>query len=175
MQSDIKNEKEQLLKQLYSDFFFKIYRYFYYKTLSKDKAEDLTSDTFLSLAEMVAKNKRMDDPKKYLFGIAKNVLNKYLRNKYNEREVFVPTEMEFCDILEKINSPADDNLDVLAFKYIPYLPDKQREVLRLRLIEKHNLKEICEIIGKDMNYVKTTQKRGIKSLRKIISCTPILT
>jgi DNA-directed RNA polymerase specialized sigma24 family protein len=39
----------------------------------------------------------------------------------------------------------------------------------MRLIEKMSLDEICEKLGKNMNYVKTTQKRGIRNLKFLIS------
>jgi DNA-directed RNA polymerase specialized sigma24 family protein len=49
------------------------------------------------------------------------------------------------------------------------LPDKQRAILMLRLVEKRSLSEICELTGKDMNYVRTTQKRGIARLRELVA------
>jgi RNA polymerase sigma factor (sigma-70 family) len=49
------------------------------------------------------------------------------------------------------------------------LPEKQRIVISLRLIEKLSLKEIAQELGKNMNYVKTTQKRAIKNLKEIFA------
>jgi RNA polymerase sigma factor (sigma-70 family) len=56
-------------------------------------------------------------------------------------------------------------------KYIEQLPSKQKEIITLRLIDKLDLKAICEKLNKDMNYVKTTQKRAIRSLKQLIECT----
>ena len=49
------------------------------------------------------------------------------------------------------------------------LPEKQRTVISLRLIEKLSLKEIAKRLDKNMNYVKTTQKRALKNLKEIFA------
>jgi DNA-directed RNA polymerase specialized sigma24 family protein len=55
------------------------------------------------------------------------------------------------------------------------LPEKQRLVLKMRLIDKCSLHDICANLNKDMNYVKTTQKRGLHNLKLLFAagqCTP---
>ena len=55
------------------------------------------------------------------------------------------------------------------------LPEKQKALVQLRLIDKKTPSEISTEIEKDVNYVKTTLKRGYKNLRKYIACTPLAT
>ncbi|MBE2279028.1 MAG: sigma-70 family RNA polymerase sigma factor, partial [Ignavibacteriaceae bacterium] len=152
--------------------FNRIYSFFYYKTLSVDIAEDLTSETFLALANILSGNseKQIDNLKAFLFGIARNVFTKYLQKKYRGEIPFSNMGDDFEEYVEEFiddNNTLETQEEKLK-KYLPYLPKKQSIVLELRFIEKLSLQEICVRLGKNMNYVKTTQKRAFKSLRDAV-------
>ncbi len=159
------------LELIFELHFDKIYKFFYFKTLSKEIAEDLTSETFLAFADKLKKID-IDDEKKYLYGIAKNIFTKFLKTKYKENIVHFEDIQQFENLVESVNSEKSLHMEEIALKFIDMLPAKQQQVIRLRLIEKASLSEITEKLGKNMNYVKTTQKRGLKNLKKIIACTP---
>lgn len=173
-------QQERTLVEIYNKHFVKIYRYFYYKILDSSTCEDLASDTFLRFAENVRDNyNSIEDHVKFLYGIANNVFLTHLRKKYDaqlitgiEWDEMAADEVDF--FLEEIDAiyEKDDALERIAKLYIARLPEKQRVVLEMRLIKKMSLNEICHELGKDMNYVKTTQKRGIRSLKELVSCTP---
>ena len=62
------------------------------------------------------------------------------------------------------------------------LPSKQRRVVEMRFVGRLTLSEIADRLGKNMNYVKVTQRRAIRSLKKLIAqenyggiCTPRVT
>jgi hypothetical protein len=44
--------------------------------------------------------------------------------------------------------------------------------MHMRLIEKMSITEIALALGKNNDYVKTNQKRGVQSLRNMLACTP---
>lgn len=165
-------EIQHQLSTIYDSEFQRIYSFFYYKTLSKDLAEDLTSETFLVLANILSGNsdKRIDNLKAFLFGIAKNVFVKYLQKKYRGEIPFSNFSDDFEDYVDSfvVEKEKSEPLEDKLIQYLKYLPKKQAVVLELRFIQKLSLQEICEKLGKNMNYVKTTQKRGFKSLRDII-------
>ena len=164
------NNKE--LEQIYQQHFRKIYRFFYYKLLSQETAEDLTSDTFMKFVVITQTKSDIEDPVKYLYGVAKLVFLQHLKRKYQGvKFVSLENENEFggavdnlLDMVDEAETPED-----LALKYIALLPEKQKQVIKMRLLEKMSLKEICEHTGKDMNYVKTTQKRGLKNLKLLFA------
>lgn len=163
---------------LYKHNVAKLYKYFYYKTLSQSDAEDLTSETFLQFTKAVVAEKDVQDPIKYLYGVAKNVFLTFLRKKYSENELThilkllnerEPT-VAITEYIETIDT--FPTLEERAAYFINQLPQKQRELVTLRLIDKLTPTEISGRIGKDINYVKTTLKRGMKSLKQVIACTP---
>lgn len=146
----------------------RLFKFFYYKTLSREIAEDLTSETFISLVKILKDENEVRDTRAFLYGIAKNVFLQYLRNKYQEGIPFSEFERDFENYAEKVVETIENKptIEEIANEYIKLLPEKQRIVLHLRFIEKLNLKEIALKLEKDMNYVKTTQKRGLANLKK---------
>lgn len=164
----------------YEQNFEKIYRFFYYKVLNRTLAEDLTSETFLQFVEEIKKrNKKSNDEpgvqnyNAFLFGVARIIFVKHLKKKYKEGSFSVAPEYfeAYVDNLladASVQKPLEDRVE----RYIALLPASQREVAHLRLIAKCNNKEICEKLGKNMNYVKVTFKRALKSLKKLVACTP---
>ena len=160
------------LEQLYNKNFVKIYRFFYYKVLSKELAEDLTSESFMKFLAINKTKQDILNKEKYLFGVVKLVFLNHLRNKYNSiKTIPIETEQDFGAYVDNFIKEVDEEPtpEDLALKFIHKLPEKQKIVVKMRLIEKKSLKEICEILQKDMNYVKTTQKRALKNLKILLS------
>lgn len=167
------------IEQIYNQHLDQIYRFFYYKTVSKSTAEDLTSETFLQFVSAVSKNKQIDQPKSYLFGVAKKVFLSHLRKKYHtidEQTIHLDNydNIVFEEYAEETQEFVEQapTLEEIALLYIMKLPEKQRDLVKLRIIDKLTPTEISNQIGKDLNYVKTTLKRGMKSLKVVVACTP---
>ncbi len=170
-------KRSEKLSKLYEEYFQKIYKFFYYKVLLKEVAEDLTSETFMVLAEKIEYEEKIENDRAYIYGIARIVFVKYLQRKYKEftldlsdkdyllkDEKFLRYAESFVEDIEEKETSEERILP-----YIDKLPEKQKIVIQMRLIEKYRLKEICEKLGKNMNYVKTTQKRGLKRLKELVA------
>jgi len=155
------------LEQFYEAHLPKVYRFFFYKVLNREIAEDLTSKTFLKFV----KGLRGDAPenaKAFLFGIARHTLYDYLREKYSHNEV--PLDDEHESIEFDGFEPEKHILEYLE-RILPLLPDRQAKVLRLRFLEKLSLAEIAAKLKKDVNYVSTTQRRAFQSIKRLLKCT----
>lgn len=161
------------VREAYERYMEPIYAFFAAKLLDKKTAEDLTSETFVTFVKHVKNNTEIENIRAYLYGIARNVFLLHLRRKYKISEV---SYQEFDDfavytqaVVEKSKSKS---LEDRLLPLIDMLPEMQKEIIRMRLIEKCSLSDIVAKLGKDMNYVKTTQKRAIKKLRELVACTP---
>lgn len=163
------------LEIIYDLHFKKIYKYFYYKVLSREIAEDLTSETFLTFVDLT-KKEEPENASAFLYGVAKNIFMRFLDKKYRMHFVSgidLNQFGEISDFLSEIEKMEEkQTIEEYALKYIEKLPEKQKQVLKMRLIDKMSLDEISKALGKNMNHIKTTQKRGIKKLKQIIACTP---
>lgn len=151
----------------------RIYRYFYYKTFSKEEAEDLTSETFLQFVRKVrGSQSEITTPDNYLYGIARNIFRTFLRNKYKVSFVTMLQLPDFARELETADDTGVVDMKARVKELIEQLPVKQRDIIRMRLIEGKTISDIMASTGKNENYVKTTQKRAIRSLKKLLACTP---
>jgi RNA polymerase sigma-70 factor (ECF subfamily) len=158
------------IEDIYDQHAEKVYRFFYIHCFNQSVAEDLTSQTFLNFVEkMHDPGTAIADHKKYLYGVMRNVWTAHLRKKYQQKEVTLETVDDFEDLVtEEVENYSHMSIEERAMSFINLLPQKQRAVLALRLIQKRSLKEIASELNKDINYVKTTQKRGIKRLKELL-------
>ncbi len=158
----------QELEAFYDEHVDKVYKYFYINCLNRHIAEDLTSQTFVKFIDKV-KSQEIDDDKKYLYGVMRNVWMDYLRAKYNEKLVSIDQIEDFEAHAEQVvSSFQSKDMKQRAKQFIHKLPPKQRQVIHMRLIEEKTLKDIASELGKNMSYVKTTQQRAIKRLKVML-------
>ena len=161
------------IEEIYENNAERIYRFFFYKIRDQIEAEDLTSETFHQFIKKV-KHTEIENSVNFLYGIAKNLFQEFLRKKYKLQTcTFLEESNEFQTYVEGyVNQKNQETPEDLLHRYLPQLPDKQRQIIELRLIQKLTPTEITEKIQKNINYVRTTQKRAIRNLRRIIACTP---
>lgn len=145
--------------------------------ITKDKAiaEDLTQETFIK----VWKNIRRFDPEKkfktWLFTIAKNTAFDYFKKKKtipfsnfiddegNNRIENITEETILPDeILNRQESI--ENFEKILSK----LPDHYQIILKMRYKEDFSLREISEILNKPYNTIKSSHRRALLALKKII-------
>lgn len=157
--------------ELYEQNVNKIYGFFMAKTWHKQTAEDLTSAVFLGVFEQIRSGRSIDDQQKYLYGVMKLTWLQYLRKKYTAIHVLAVEEIDdFSQYVdENMNDITERSIVDRALPYIEQLPSSQREVLLLRYRDGLPLAEICSVLQKNMNYVKTTQRRGFASLKRLVN------
>lgn len=159
------------IHSLYEKHFDAVYKFFYYKSFHVSTAEDLTSQTFLILLEKMHDDSvEINDPKKFLYGIMRNVWLRHLQAKYRNAEEFIENIQDFEHyVYEELAREYDRSDDERVKHYINKLPESQRRVLEMRLLQQLTLDEICQSLNKDMNYVKTTQRRGIHNIKRLLN------
>ncbi|MDQ6985102.1 MAG: RNA polymerase sigma factor [Candidatus Dojkabacteria bacterium] len=159
------------LERLFDKYFTDIYKFFTFKVQNKNIAEDLTSETFLRLAEIIKNNTKINNNKAFIYGIAKNVFLEWLKTKYKLNSFNDIENIDFYNYANGfINSyEKSTELEEIVKRLIKKLPKKQMEILNYRINEKLTLKEVREKIGKDYNYVKVTQRRAISNIKKLLA------
>lgn len=157
------------LEKFYDEYVDKVYKFFYIKSLNKMTAEDLTSETFVLFLHQI-KGRKVDDSKKYLYGIMRNVWLEFLKDKYKAQLSSVEKIENFEEYAVNAIQIFDDTKEPMTRlrPYVELLPDKQRQVLVMRTYSGMNIKETAQALGRNAGYVKTTYARAIKSLRAII-------
>jgi RNA polymerase sigma-70 factor, ECF subfamily len=150
---------------LYDRYLDKIYRFIYYKTFSKEVAEDLTSDVFhKALTKIGSFDNEKGNFSAWLYRIARNSVIDHYRTKKND----VPIDDTF-DV--GVDERTPETLDAIAelghvTKYLETLNAKQREIIMLRVWEEKSYREIAEIVGGTEDAVKMAYSRSIRDLRE---------
>ena len=141
-------------------------RFVFYKTSSKEIAEDITSQTFLKLWEKIAQGGRIKSLQALLYQIARNLVIDHYRSKKNTE---IPLEFEkdsqAIHIDEKIHSKIDNEILRPA---VMQLKEEYREVVILRYIEELSISEIAKILDKTKGNIRTLTHRGLNELKKYL-------
>ena len=158
------------LESFYDEYADKVYKFFYIKSLDKMTAEDLTSQTFLAFMEKV-ESVEVDNYKTYLYGIMRLKWVTFLKDKYSSSIADIENIEDFSDYTETVVDSYEKSKGIheRLVKYVNKLPEKQRQVITMRLINNMSVKEVAEQLGRDKNYVKTTHQRGLKRLRELLT------
>lgn len=143
-----------------------IFKYIYFKISDYEKAEELTSSTFVKLWANLSKDIEVSNVKALLYKIANNlVIDEYRKRKEKSVDIeSVPESLLFTDddFIEKISK--NDELNELYIK-INILNDNYKELLTLHYLNDLSVPEIAEILNKSETNVRVSLHRAIKELK----------
>ncbi len=145
-----------------------MYRYIYGLVQDRERAEDLTQETYARVFRASPSEARSEG---YLRAVALNLVrDEWRRDK--ARGVPVPLE-PFEDLLE---SKTDDPYITLLADHVrelmERLPEEQRQVLEFRIILGLSRGETAAKMGKTEAAVRGLQYRALQSMRQLLSHIP---
>lgn len=160
----IKKRNPEAFHELYRTSFNKLQKYAMRYLYDWNEAEDLVQDAFFSLWSHPERYNEKQPVFYYLLGIVKNNCLNYLRSldiqyKHQDKiiEAMLFSNIEDPEIDEDIHDRLKHILDLL--------PEKQREVLLLHVVEKKKVREIAEQMNIAETTVKTHFQRALAILR----------
>ena len=141
-----------------------VFRYFYYRSVTREDAEDLTSEVFVRVVNSIKGQKGYFPA--WLISIARNLLTDYYRKRGRLRETS----------LEEIEEPSSDSdkneKDTLhpddLRKMLDFLTEEQKQVIVLRCIEGNTNKEVAKTMNKSIGAIKALQFRALSALKVIL-------
>lgn len=152
----------------YSD---SIFRHLYFRLSDRDRAKEITQDTFLRFWKILESGEEVLNEKAYLYRIAHNLYVNELRDRKPHLSLDHLSETQDFD-------PGDDGesgeslLDKMDAKKVVDLFDEMDEfdkaVLTMRFVNDLSIQEISEYLEKNENLVSVRLHRAIKKIRKII-------
>ena len=166
----LKNDLDAL-KTIHDQFYPVVYKYVLYRLNDPVTAEDITSEVFTRLIETLqSPSKKPRDLRRWLFGVAHNIVVDYQRQHYRYQWSALNTEQPLI---------ADDNTDPVSllegsmqiqalYSALNKLKPEQREVLALRFGAELSTKVTANIMHKSVNAVKVLQYRALSALKNIL-------
>jgi len=154
---------------LYDHYQPMIYRFVMVKVGTREEAEDITHQVFLSAWQNVKHYKHRGHPfSSWLYQIARNQVIDHYRSKKNETsidnvdpEYFAAPAIAHFDLSMKLE------MEKVRTAIRQLKPDYQ-DVIIMRFIEDASLKEAAAMLGKTEGAIKLIQHRAIKELKSLL-------
>ena len=143
-----------------------IYRFAYFRTASKEIAEDIAHEVFLHAWQYIVDKKEVRNLRAFLFRVARNKVADYFRASVRQEQLLdlLPdgqSSAAFGDIDQQ------SDLQVIRQK-LSTLKEEYREIIVLRYFDGLSIEEIAEIIEKDKNNVRVTLHRALTKLKDLL-------
>ena len=161
---------EQLIDRYQGD----VFRLIYYRIRSRMDAEDLTQDVFVRAYRSISRIREPLKFRSWLFRIAVNRVNDYLRKK-RVRSIFKssdespdvqPESTDLQDTPEALEQVLKEDFWRHIERIAKKLSKMEREVFMLRFMDNLNINEIALILKKSESTVKTHLYRALAKFKK---------
>lgn len=161
----------EALNELVTSHWAYIYRLALAKTGNPDDAQEIAQDTFVKALAALPRYKETNATfKTYLSRIALNLIIDYYRKRGRAPQVVDITEYTE-PIVDKSISPDQavvhaERQEEVA-KMLALLPEEQRQVVELRIVQGVAVADTARIMGKSAAAVKMLQQRALKKLKDL--------
>jgi len=166
---DLASLEADAWRRLFQEQYQRVYSYAYIRTRNVADAEDIASTVFTEAVRSIGSFRCRGAPvAAWLLRIAHHETVDHLKRR-RRAEVTSLENPEAADGLAAADAvgPADDWRD--AADALGSLRPEHREVLVLRLVEGHSVREVAALLGKSEGAVKVTQMRALKAVRARLS------
>lgn len=177
-----KDEAFDTLLERYKD---RLYSYIYYSVHNSDTADDLFQETFVKVIMTLRNGKYTENGKFYpwLTRIAHNLIIDRFRTEKSENtfshEDFdqeIINSTRFSESSTETKIVAEQTREEI-FSLIDFLPEAQREIVRMRVYRNMSFKEISEVTGMSINTALGRMHYAVLNMRRMaakrnIFCIP---
>jgi RNA polymerase sigma factor (sigma-70 family) len=137
----------------------------FFRLRASEAADDLTQKTFLACAEG-STPVESENVRAFLFGIARNVLLRHLRDQHRVRELDHFDAARPQSVLSPSGVVAKRREHWLLLRALECLPDDTQIILGLHYVHDLRSREIAEVLGVSTTTITTRLSRARDALRK---------
>ena len=160
------------LEELYERHGENLYRYLIFRLGSAEDAEDLLQECFCRFARYDLRWKLIRNPRAFIFQVARNEANRFLRRKLGRRE---GERMIVAGAAGGLRAtfvvPEESSLSLLLMR-AEELPGEQKEVVYLKIFDDLTFKEIASVCGVSANTAASRYRYGMAKLREALGEGP---
>ena len=156
------------IEALFDGYYDRIYAYCVHRLFCRTVAEDVTSQIFLAAAKGFAavSGQESETHVRWLYGIATNQCNSYIRRHLRRRKIFEKFQTEQNHHQEMPDSSPDWTG---VYAALAQLKPIEQTVITLRFFEDMEYDQIAAIIKKRQSSVRVILHRGLKKLQKLLN------
>lgn len=159
---------DQLITASYGSYRHSVYLYIFHRIEHREEAEDLTQDVFLRLMDY-KQMLRPDTVRSFIYTIARNLVNDYLRRYYRRQEYtsyIYDTCPEASDMAESAIVARD--LASLEMRVLHTLPKRRRQIYVMTRFEEKSVPDIADALHLSCRTVENHLLMGRKAVRAYI-------
>jgi RNA polymerase sigma-70 factor (ECF subfamily) len=162
------------IEKLYDQYGEALYRYLSIKLGSASDAEDVLQEVFCRLIRYSLRLRFVRRPRAFLFQVAGNEANRFLRNKIREQNELRsnPDSASIAQLFLRSYAGPEAQTERLVSAALARLPGDQREVIILKTFEGMTFREIAGICGESINTVASRYRYGIEKMRSFLEEKP---
>lgn len=164
----------------------RLYRFIYMKVRNQLLAEDIFQETFIKVIRTVKLGAYNEDGKflPWVMRIAHNLAIDHFRktnkvklisetsSKNEDFNIFNTLQIDECTIEDKISM---DELKTQMVDLIEYLPDSQRDIIKMRIFQDLSFKEIADMEDISINTALGRMRYALINMRKLIEKYQLVT
>jgi RNA polymerase sigma-70 factor (ECF subfamily) len=158
----------------------RVFGYLYNKVRNREVAEDLFQEVFIKLVNKLKKGVYIEEGKfsSWLMRVSHNLTIDYFRKAAKNRTTSGGADFDIFDVIadEPINMEEMQlhklKCDNIA-QLVDTLPEKQKEVVKMRMYYDMSFKEIAEETGVSINTALGRMRYALLNLRKMVDEVPI--
>lgn len=174
-----KPAQEAAYLEAFEAFSDQLFRHAFFRLSNRERALDLTQETFLKTWDYVQGGGEVQSFKSFLYRIMNNlIIDEYRKHKSSSLDEILEgdtgemeTRMSEGSVRETEESLDEVVLLTIIRERIPELPLTYREVLTMRYVDGFTPKEIASMINVTENVVSVRLHRGVLKLRTL--CNPV--
>lgn len=155
-------KKPVSIEQVFALYNKEIFRYFYIRTKSREESEDLASEVFIKFLQTFNSAKSSD--RTWLYILAKSILLNHFKKAENSTIKGKLGEQKVDEKMDTTNVELNVEMEI-AIDALKSMPNKDSEILLLRLINDLSFREIAEITKSSINNVKVQFHRSLKKFK----------
>ncbi|HNR86310.1 MAG TPA: sigma-70 family RNA polymerase sigma factor [Taishania sp.] len=184
--SDYINGNEKAFEVLVLRHKDKIYRYIYLKVKNQLLAEDIFQETFIKAIRTIKLGAYNEDGKflPWIMRIAHNLAIDHFRktnkiklisetsSKNEDFNIFNTLQLNELNIQDQISL---DELKTQMVDLVEYLPDSQKDIIKMRIFQDLSFKEIADLENISINTALGRMRYALINLRKLIEKHQLVT
>ena len=168
--------EETALKTIILRYERRLFSYLMVSVKNKELAEDIFQDTFIKVINTIRSGNYQEEGKffQWIMRIANNLKIDYYRRLQRMPTVDGGEEFDIFTIIGSKDESVEEKMireqtysDLTH--YVEYLPEEQKEVLKLRIYNDYSFKEIAEMTNVNINTALGRMRYALINLRKIMS------
>jgi RNA polymerase sigma factor (sigma-70 family) len=173
----MKSKEEKAFLEAFEAHADALFRHAFFRISDRERAHDLTQDTYLKAWDFIAGGGTVRQYKSFLYRILHNlIIDEYRKKSPRSLDELLENETTAAAVEARLSEgslrESEEALDERALvekirSRIPELPDHYRVALTLRFIDGLSTGEIAETVGVSENVVSVRIHRGVAKLRTL--------